>query len=149
MNLQITSRLAAAGLMLCAVAMPTVAQVSPCAGITDDKARLTCREEARRHYRNQLEGALSEQGSNAGVYVEETGEMNSGGYPKLIVWTALDKATVYKLISEAGILDGARGTGFKMVQFTDKGDDGHWFFDLTKPGIWPINLEARNRRFPQ
>ena len=138
-----TARIAAASIMLCAIAMPAVAETPTCTGIANNRARLICREEVRRHYRSELESKLTEKGSIAGVYVEETGDFNSGAYPKLIVWSALDRDTVYRLISEAKILDGARGSGFRMVQFTDKGDDGHWFFDLTRPGIWPINIEAK------
>ena len=146
MNLRMTARWVVGGLLFCAAIGPAAADGAQCAGIADNRVRLACREEARRSYRTQLESTLFQSGSIAGVFVEETGDFNSGAYPKLIVWTALDKATVYRLISEAKILDGARGTGFRMVQFTDKGDDGHWFFDLTRPGIWPIALEAAHKR---
>jgi hypothetical protein len=142
------TRFAVAALLLCTLTIPAVADVPSCAGITDNKSRLACREQARRSYRSHLEGALFDRGSIAGIFVEETGDHNSGAYPKLIVWTVLDKATVYRLIDEAKVLEGARESGFRMVQFTDKGNDGHWFFDLTRPGIWPINIQVENQALP-
>ena len=130
-----------AALALCAMAVPTFAQAPSCEIIAEVKTRLDCRREAHLSYRAQLEGALVQNGSIAGVFVEETGNQGSGAYPKLVVWTALDEAKIYQLISEAKILDGARRAGFRTVQFTDKGSDGHWFFNLTKPGIAPIHVE--------
>ena len=142
------ARFAIAIFVLCAVAIPGIAETTNCTGITDETARLACRTEARRSYRTGLERALLATGVSAKLFVAETGDPGSGGYPKLIIWTALDKATVYKVISQSKVLDGARGAGFRMVQFTDKGDDGHWFFDLTKPGIAPINVKVATSAVP-
>jgi hypothetical protein len=135
-----------AAILLCALAVPAVAETSDCAGLTEIKAKLACKMQERRTYRGELERTLSQSDSVPGVFVEEVGDMESGAYPKLIVWSFLTKDTVLKLVSEAEILDNARKAGFRMVQFTDKTDqDTHWFFDLTKPGMTLVDVKVRSR----
>lgn len=124
-----------------------------CSGIINDKARLACydlaappvkeasrspspaMDQQRLIYRTQLERAFLKSGISAELFMPDAASDPSnfkGKYPKLIVWTYLSRAAVFQLITEAKVLDGAREVGFKMVDFTDKGHEGHWIYDLTE-----------------
>lgn len=140
--------IALSAIILCAVSVPALAQAPNCAGIADDRARLACydgiaktktkdqptspkssldarfAEQDRLSYRGRLERAMLESGSSAEVLVEGT---------KLTIWTYLNRAIVFKLITDGKILDGAKEAGFKTVDFFDRGHEGHWIYDLTKP----------------
>jgi len=140
MTLQAKARFAAAGLWLCAVAMPAAAEAPNCSGIADYKAGAACRTQGRRSYGASLERALLEIGSNANVFVEETGDPGSGAYPRLIVWTFLTKDKVHELSNAAQILNGARKAGFRMIVFVDKAQDDHWYFDLTRAANAPLDV---------
>jgi len=145
------TRLALAALILGStfgsMTLPAVAETANCTS-SDAGARQECRTQKRFGYGTRLQRSLNDYGKQASVYVEETGDSNSGAYPKLIVWTDVNNSTIYKLISDARILDGARAVGFRTIQFTDRGEDGHWFFDLTRPGIDPRNVEFVDKRLP-
>ncbi len=131
------ARFALIGMVLCAVALPALAQAPGKSPIDSAREKLAAGmpEQARLNYRARLERAFLEKGISADVFVEATGDKKAGGqWPRLIIFTYLSKAAVYKLITDAKVLDEAKAAGFKMVRFTDKGNDGQWFFDLTKPG---------------
>jgi hypothetical protein len=128
-------------------AVPTFAQAPNCAGISDEKARLACYDRGAKpkaaaprpgvtsapelvdstllDYRGRLERALLENGVSAEVIVDGT---------NLTIWMFLNRAMVFQLITKAKILDSAKEAGFNKVRFWDKGNDGAWLFDLTKPG---------------
>jgi hypothetical protein len=105
-------------------------------------------EGARSQYAGRLERAMLKIGMSAEVAVEQTKNASStqslgGKFPKLIVFSYLSKSLVFNLITEGKVLDGAKEAGFQSVVFLDRGDDGLWTFDLTKPGscarglCWP------------
>ena len=84
----------------------------------------------REVYRADLERAFLSNGVNANVFLlEKTSTLQ--------LWLLLDRASVFKLITEGNILEKAKTLGFKKVDFWDKGDEGHWIFDLSKPGPPP------------
>jgi len=94
-------------------------------------------------YRARLERVFLQSGMSADVFVEAAKSGKAGSdfrrYPELIIWTYLTKAMVFKLITESKLLDGAKEAGFKMVDFWDKGNEGHWFYDLTQSGSCDVN----------
>lgn len=96
-------------------------------------------------YRTRLEHAFLESGISANVVIQTKhstpGMRDFGRYPELIIWAYLSKAMVFQLITQGKILDNAKQAGFEMVDFFDKGNEGHWFFDLTKAG----NCDVYNR----
>jgi len=122
------------------------AMAENCASITSNQDRLACydlaakpkakiaavkpssTQQARWNYRAQLERGLLEIGISAEVAMETP---NSS---KIILMAYLSKATVYKLITDGRLLNGAKDAGFKTFDFMDIGNDGIWRFDLTKPG---------------
>jgi hypothetical protein len=120
--------------------MPALADARNCGGIHKEEARRTCQTQVRRDYSGALERRLSEIGPPAQVIPEETGDPQSGAYPRLIVWTPLTKDRVYQLIDQAQILDAARHVGFRMVVFVEKGLRDYWYFDLTKPGTVALDV---------
>lgn len=140
MKLHTKIRFALAGLLLCAIAMPAAVQASECVSVSDNKTRAACLAQGRRSYGASLERTLSEIGTSANVFVEETGDPGSGAYPRLIVWTFLTKDKVHELIDEARILNEARKAGFRMIVFVDKGGDDRWYFDLTRAANAPLDV---------
>ncbi len=130
----IFKRYVLAGLMLSAVALPLNAQPPNCAGITGDKALAACHAWLRRSHGSELERKLIARGEDASVFVEEAGDAGSGGYPRLIIWTWMDKDKAYQLNDQTQILETARAVGFRTLVYVDKGEDKNWYFSLTKPG---------------
>jgi hypothetical protein len=55
---------------------------------------------------------------------------SSSEFPRLIIWTYMGNPFVYQAISKTEVLKNAQLLGFKVVDFWDKGQNGHWFFDL-------------------
>lgn len=88
-------------------------------------------EEARWAYAKNLERVFLSSGVNTDVFTREPGST------ELILFGYMNKAIVYKLITEGMILVRAKELGFKKVQFRDKVANGAWFFDLSKPGPPP------------
>jgi hypothetical protein len=103
---------------------------------------LRAREMNRASYRAGLERAFLENGVSADVFIETKANplmMDFKRYPKLVIFTYLSKATVYQFITKGRVLEGARHSGFQMVDFMDKGGKGHWFYDLTAAGTCDVN----------
>ena len=140
--MQFTALVAVAALVLGAKAMPASASEANCAGISDHKARVACQSQNRRSYGTNLERVLFKAASRDGsVFVQEVGELGSGAYPRLVVWTTLlTEDKMNELIAKGAILDGARRVGFRMLVFVDKGQDWNWYFDLTKPANTPLDV---------
>lgn len=140
--MQLKVRVAVAALALCVVAMPVAAEEPNCAGISAYKARAACQTQNRRSYGTGLEHSLFETTSSDGnVFVQEVGDLGSGAYPRLVVWTTLlTEDKMNELIARGAILDGARKVGFRMLVFVDKGQDRNWYFDLTKPANTPLDV---------
>ena len=120
------------------LAMPAISHAETASDLAAAKAKLTAGmpEALRLNYRARIERAFLEAGIDAEVAIRDTGTKREGGrFPRLIIFTYLNKAIVYRLITKDKILDDASAAGFQMVQFMDKGmTEGQWFFDLTKPG---------------
>jgi hypothetical protein len=92
----------------------------------------------RRRFRHDLERRFLHIGLSMDIGTTGQGETT------LLIFGYLSKAMVYQVAFEANILGEAKGLGFKRVDFDDKGDEGHWIFDLSKPGD-PPRCDNANR----
>ena len=88
-------------------------------------------ETARKAFRSELERAFLANGISMEVYIEDKSSTT------LIFWGNLPKAFVHQLITENSVIDRAKALGFTKVDFIDKGEDGHFTFDLSGPGPAP------------
>jgi hypothetical protein len=122
------------GTLSCALMFQTPGQAVACAEISESQATNICLAQNRRNYVVRLERELLQSGLDASVFVEETGDLGSGAYPRLIVWTRLADKQPYALNSEFKILEGARHLGFRTLVYVDKGEESNWYFDLIRPG---------------
>lgn len=128
----------------CSVLLSVSAETPPgCASVKDNKARAECQAKRRRSYGEDLERRLTAKGFDVRTFVEEAGDPGSGAFPRLIVWTFLNREKVDALnTTEAGILDDARTVGYKMLVYIGKGEKHqNWYFDLKRPGMAPMDVE--------
>jgi hypothetical protein len=64
-------------------------------------------------------------------------------HPRLIFFGFLNQPFVYKAITEMGVLATAKALGFNGVEFTDRGDEGRWFFDISGQQIPKCDVHKR------
>jgi hypothetical protein len=76
----------------------------------------------------------------AGVNVEV---MRQGD--RLILWGYWTRASVYAAVTNADLqlLAQAKAAGFRLVDFDDRGEDGHWIWNLAGPALPACDMHRR------
>lgn len=91
----------------------------------------------RNNYASQLERNLLSLGIDVSVFtLEKDG-------PLLVIMGYINKPFVYNAISKLDVLRQAKSAGFKRVEFMDKGPDGRWIFDISKPTLPRCDIVPR------
>jgi hypothetical protein len=94
-------------------------------------------KDARWAYANQLEKWFLSEGISMDVSAQDKpysvdSPINKYPFPHLVFFGYLSKAMVFQIAGEGQALKNAAALGFKGVHFFDKGNNGHWFYDVSK-----------------
>jgi hypothetical protein len=61
-------------------------------------------------------------------------EFPNGKLPQLVLFGYMNRASVYRIITNTDLIRQARGAGFQSLHMWGKGEGGHWIFDLSGTG---------------